>query len=196
MVYVTDIHGRPLMPTTRYGKVRRLLRDGLARVVARTPFTIRLLYETSPFTQPVTLGLDPGSKVAGLSASTEDKELLRIEAALRSDIIGLLSTRRELRRSRRSRRLRHRSARFDNRKTPEGWLAPSVRQRVDSHTALVHKACAILPVTRIVVETAQFDMQRIKDPEMSGTDYQHGEQDGWKNVREYVLWRDGHRCRC
>ncbi len=195
MVYVIDIQGRPLMPTERHRKVRRLLRDGLARVVTRTPFTIQLLYETTPFVQPVTLGLDPGSKVAGLSASTKDRELIRVEASLRTDIVGLLSTRRELRRTRRSRMLRHRKARFDNRKKPDNLMAPSIEQRIDSHMKLVNKACSILPVSRIIVETAQFDMQLIKNPDISGTDYQHGEQEGWKNVREYVLWRDGHSCR-
>ena len=184
------------MPTRRSGKVRRLLDAGIAKVVRRTPFTIRLLYETTGFTQPVTLGLDPGSKIAGLSATTEREELLRIEAKLRTDIVELLSTRREARRSRRSRKTRHRKARFDNRHRPEGWIAPSVRQRIYSHLTLVRTACAVLPVSHIVVETAQFDMQRIKNTEINGTDYQHGEQDGWKNVREYVLYRDNHTCRC
>ena len=27
MVYVQDINGKPMMPTTRHGKVRRLLKD-------------------------------------------------------------------------------------------------------------------------------------------------------------------------
>lgn len=45
-VYVIAGDGTPLMPT-RCGKVRRLLRDELARVVRRTPFVIQLNYETS-----------------------------------------------------------------------------------------------------------------------------------------------------
>lgn len=46
MVYVQDINGKPLMPTTRHGKVRRLLKDNKAVVVNLCPFIIRL---TSPF---------------------------------------------------------------------------------------------------------------------------------------------------
>ena len=195
-IHVLDIHGKPLMPTQRVGKVRRLLDSSKARVVRRTPFTVQLLYETTDYTQPVTLGLDPGSKVAGLSCTTNKAELLRVEVQLRTDVTGLLATRREARRTRRSRKLRHRQARFDNRRRPEGWLAPSIRQRVDSHLSLVRMACSVLPVSRIVVETAQFDMQRIQNPGIARTDYQHGGQEGWKNVREYVLWRDGHTCRC
>lgn len=52
----------------------------------------------------------------------------------------------------------------------------------------------ILPITKIIVETAQFDIQKIKNPEISGVDYQKGDQLGFWNVREYVLFRDGHKC--
>ena len=48
------------MPTERHGKVKWLLKSGKAKVVRRTPFTIQLLYETTEYVQPVTLGVDPG----------------------------------------------------------------------------------------------------------------------------------------
>jgi hypothetical protein len=35
MVYVISKAGKPLMSTERYGKVRRLLKQGLAKVVKR-----------------------------------------------------------------------------------------------------------------------------------------------------------------
>ena len=75
MVYVQDKDGEALMPTARYGKVRRLLDCGRAKVVNRCPFTIRLAYETSKHVQRVTLGVDAGSNHIGLSATTEKKEL-------------------------------------------------------------------------------------------------------------------------
>jgi hypothetical protein len=43
MVYIISQNSNPLMPTERHGKVRCLLRDGKAKVVQRTPFTIKLL---------------------------------------------------------------------------------------------------------------------------------------------------------
>lgn len=56
-VYVISKGGQPLMPTTRFGKVRRLLRDKKAKVVNRYPFTIKLLYEPeSLIVQEVVLG--------------------------------------------------------------------------------------------------------------------------------------------
>nr|WP_302510458.1 RRXRR domain-containing protein [uncultured Ruminococcus sp.] len=34
------------MPTSRFGKVRRLLKDKKAKVIRRNPFTIKLLYSS------------------------------------------------------------------------------------------------------------------------------------------------------
>ncbi len=196
MVYVINSNGQPLMPTKRYGNVRRMLRSGRAKVVRRCPFTIQLLYETTQFTQEVSLGVDAGSKNIGLSATTEKEVLFEAETELRSDIVELIASRREFRRGRRNRKTRYRAARFDNRRRSDGWLAPSVQQKVDSHLAVVDKVHKILPVSRITVEVASFDIQKIKNPSVEGADYQQGEQLGFWNVREYVLFRDGHKCQC
>lgn len=195
LIYVLDINGKPLMPTRRSGKVRRMLADGRAVIAGHTPFTIRLTYDTTHFVQPISLGVDAGSVHVGLSATTETNELYSTEVKLRTDIVGLLAARREARHTRRS-RLRYRAPRFENRKKPEGWLTPSTRQKVDSHIKLVKDVCSFLPITSVTVEVAQFDLQWIKNPGLTGTDYQHGEQFGFWNVREYILWRDGHECQC
>ena len=183
------------MPTERFGKVRRILKNSLAHVVRRIPFTIQLDYDTTDFTQPITLGIDAGSKHIGVSATTTEKELYAADVELRNDIVDKLSTRREQRRTRRS-RLRHRKPRFDNRVSSKnkGWLAPSIENKIHTHMSVVKNVCKILPVSNIVVETASFDMQKIKRPEIQGEEYQQGEQLGFWNVREYVLWRDGHVC--
>lgn len=194
MVYVISNRDTVLMPTQRHGKVRRLLRDGKAVVVRREPFTIRLLHDTTEYTQPITLGVDAGTGHVGLSATTDKKELFSAEATLRRDIQNLLATRRESRRSRRNRKTRYRAPRFDNRRRAEGWLTPSVRQAVQSHLALIRKVHSILPITETVIEVAQFDTQLLKNPDIQGTGYQQGEQLGFWNVREYVLFRDGHSC--
>lgn len=197
MVYVINQQSNPLMPTTRYGKVRRMLSDGRARVVKRTPFTIQLLHESELYKQAVTLGVDAGSKHIGLSAITGKKELYSGEVTLRSDIVKLIASRSEARRTRRN-RLRYRAPRFDNRisSKKDGWLAPSIRQRVHSHLRVIENICWIVPVSNIVIETASFDMQKIKNPEISGTDYQQGAQLNFWNTREYVFFRDNHTCQC
>jgi N6-L-threonylcarbamoyladenine synthase len=196
MVYVISKDGQSLMPTERHGKVRRLLRDKKAKVVRRCPFTIQLLYDTTTVVQEVTLGVDAGSKAIGLSATTRKKVLFEAEVALRNDIVDLLSTRREMRRGRRNRKTRYRKARFNNRKKGDGWLAPSVRQKIESHINIIGKLHQILPIRKVVVEVASFDIQKIKNLNIQGEEYQQGEQLNFWNVREYVLFRDGHTCQC
>lgn len=195
MVYVINKQGQALMPTERFGKVRRLLKNCLAHVVCRIPFTIQLDYETTDFVQPISLGVDAGSKHIGISATTSKKELYAVDVELRNDIVDKLSTRREQRRTRRN-RLRYRKARFNNRVSSKrnGWLAPSVENKIQTHLTVVEKIHKFLPITNIVVETASFDIQKIKNPSISSEEYQQGEQLGFFNVREYVLFRDNHTC--
>lgn len=203
MVYVLNKDGKPLMPTTRSGRVRRLLKAKKAIVVNYQPFTIQLTYECSNGIQEVNLGVDAGGKHVGFSATTKQKVLFEAQLELRSDISAKLATRLEFRRTRRNRKTRYRKPRFLNRtgsKKP-GWLAPSVRHKVDSQVNWIRKITKFLPISMITIEVAQFDTQLLKAQERGtsvpqGTDYQQGEQLGFWNVREYVLFRDGHTCRC
>ena len=198
LTYVLNSNGQPLMPTSRSGKVRRLLKDKKAKAVKRCPFTIQLLYEAENNVQPVTLGVDAGSKHIGISATTEDKVLYEADVELRNDIVDLLSTRRESRRTRRNHKTRYRQPRFDNRVSSkkEGWLAPSVRQKVNTHLQVIANIHKLLPIIKTIIEVASFDIQKINDPDIEGTDYQSGNQLGFWNVREYVLFRDNHTCQC
>lgn len=196
MVYALGTNGQPLMPTNRHGKVRRLLKSNKAKVVRKCPFTIQLLYESTTHTQEITLGVDSGSKHIGISATTKDKVLFEADVELRNDIVDNISTRRQFRRTRRNKKTRYRKARFDNRRRKDGWLTPSVRQKVDSHLTTIEKVNKILPISKTIVEVASFDIQKIKNPTISGTDYQQGEQLDFWNVREYVLFRDNHTCQC
>jgi len=209
LVCVLDQNGQPLMPTARCGKVRRLLKDKKAKVVKRCPFTIKLLYEpVTHVTQPIEVGDDTGSKHNGISAVAiypdgNTKEIYASEIQMRSDITKLISERRAFRRSRRNRKTRYRKPRFNNRvhNKKKGWLAPSIENKINLHIRELIYVCSILPVTRVAIETASFDMQKLKADmnclkRPNGTDYQKGEQYGFWNVREYVLFRDGHTCAC
>ncbi len=91
------------MPAKHHGKVRRMLKNGQAKLVKRCQFTIQLLYDTTNYTQPINLGIDAGSKHIGLSATTENKELYSADVELRNDTVDLISTRRENRRNRKTR---------------------------------------------------------------------------------------------
>lgn len=74
VVYVLSTSGKPLMPTTRCGHVRILLKEGKARVVERMPFTIQLTYQSEEETQPLYLGIDPGRTNVGVAVIREDGE--------------------------------------------------------------------------------------------------------------------------
>lgn len=191
-VLVVNKLGKPLMPTTRR-KARKLLESGRARIYARRPFTIQLLYGCRGYTQPITLGIDSGYQTIGYSAVTKKEELIGGEFKLLEGMSERITERRKYRRTRRN-RLRYRKPRFDNRKRKEGWLAPSLQHKFDSHIKLVQRIKSRLPVTRVVVETAKFDIQRINNPDIQSEQYQQGEQYGWKNVSSYIRHRDGYKC--
>ena len=201
MVYVLDIGGNPLMSTRRYGKVRHLLKEGKAVVVRRDPFTIRLAYNSGRHKQPVSLGVDAGSKHIGLSATTEKKEIFSAQIEVRQDINKLLKARRDARRSRRNRKTRYRKPRFLNRvhSKKKGWLTPSVKAKCDTHVKVIKDVCRILPITEITIEMAPFDTQKLKADILgmkapSGTDYQHGEMESFDNIKAFVRFRDGYKC--
>lgn len=201
-VYVINKHGQPVMPC-RPRMARVLLQEGKAAVVKQVPFTIRLLYGSSGYKQPVSLGMDAGSRHVGIVAATEKKVLYAEELSPRNDVVKLLSVRRQNRRTRRNHKTRYRQARFDNRVSskPKGWIAPSVEVKIQEHISAVLRIQKMLPVSEIHVETAEFDTQRLKameegKPVPVGTDYQKGEMCDQYNVRQYVLFRDGYRCQC
>lgn len=196
MVYVQSIDGAPLMPCTE-AKARHLLKQHRARCVRNTPFTIRLKSVVDGHVQPVSLGVDPGYRHIGLSATTDDRVLFEAVAECRTDIPKLMEKRRALRRSRRNRKTRYREPRYNNRirSKHHGWLAPSVEQRIGYHIHLIEFVCKLLPVSRIVIEEAKFDTHKIDNPDVEGVGYQHGPQYGFENVKEYVRCRDGYKCR-
>jgi len=190
--YVINKNGQPLMPC-KPAKARHLLKAGKAEVINRNPFTIRLLWDCEDNVQPITLGIDAGYSKVGFSAVSEEKELMSGELTLRKGISKLIGQKSNYRKTRRG-RLWHRPPRFLNRTRPEGWLAPSIQHKLDSHVRLIKQMKSILPITRVIVEVASFDIQKIKNPNIEGKEYQEGEQMGFWNVREYVIHRDNHAC--
>ena len=197
MVYVINKNNQPLMPCSER-TARLLLKNKKATMVKKTPFTIQLLHGSSGYKQSVSLGVDAGSKTVGISATTNKKVLYESEVVLRNDISDLLTARRQFRRSRRNRKTRYRKARFNNRRCSEGWLAPSVKHKINTHLNVIANIHKILPVSSITVEVASFDTQLLKAqlegiPLPQSTDYQQGELLDW-NLREYVFFRDNYTC--
>jgi 5-methylcytosine-specific restriction endonuclease McrA len=176
------------MPTTQR-KGKKLLTEGKAIVKERCPFTIQLKYATGETTQPIKLGVDIGYQQIGFSAKTDTLEVISGTLTLRKDVSKKIDEKRRYRRTRRG-RLWYRKSRFLNRKKGEGWLAPSILHRHDSHIRIVNKIESLLPITYKKVEVANFDAHKLQHPEITGVAYQQGTLQGYE-VREYLLdkWR-------
>ena len=204
VVYVLDLNGQPLMPTVRFGKVRRLLRDKKAKVVRRCPFTIRLLYETKTnVVQDCYCGVDTGSKHIGVAVVGNDKVLYQSQTELRNNIKKKIDARRAYRRNRRSRKTRYRKPRFLNRKNSMklNRLPPSVKHKVQTHIDEIEFCKKILPVSDLILEVSQFDTALMKNPSLIDEivrhwGYQKGFDYGYSSRREAVLHRDNYTCQC
>ena len=191
-VPVINMRNEPLMPTTP-GKAGKLIRKGKAKIISANPFAIQLLYATGETRQPITPGIDSGYKNVGFSAVTDKRELISGEAAIRTDIPDLNVEKSMYRRGRRN-KLWYRQPRFMNRgNNGEEWFAPSIGHKLKTHVRLIEKLKGILPISKIVIEVASFDTQKMRNPEISGIEYQQGELQGYE-IREYLLEKFRRQC--
>ena len=76
LVYILNKEGKPLMPCKSV-KARIMLKSKKAKVIHREPFTIQLLYGSSGYKQPVTLGIDAGARYIGVSASSKQRNYIQ-----------------------------------------------------------------------------------------------------------------------
>ena len=192
---VLDQNGKPLMPTTRLGKVYRLLKTKKAHIVSYEPFTIQLDYQPDThIIQPMTLGVDSGAIHSGYSIANEHREYYNAEVIARDDISRNISNKRMYRQNRRSRKTRYRKPRFNNRKNKKkGWFPPSLEQKMAVQLNKIDHLHRYFPIKTIIVEVAEFDIQKIKNPDISGIEYQQGTLQGY-NIRNYLL--EKHRRKC
>lgn len=194
-VYVLNKEGQPLMPCKPV-IARLLLKEGKAKCIRRTPFTIKLLVDTTEYKQEVVAGMDTGSKTIGCAAIANGKVVYQSEVQIRQDVSKKMEQRKMYRRNRRGRKTRYRKARWQNRASmrEEGRLAPSIKSKVDSHLRGKKFVESILPVSTFKVETASFDIHKISNPDVGKWQYQKGQQKDFYNVKAYVLHRDGYQC--
>lgn len=192
-VYVIHKNGKPLMPC-HPARARILLKRKHAKVVKMIPFTIQLTKDSGENVQQVTLGIDPGESV-GISVVSKKKVLYEEVSKMRTDVTQLITHRREMRRTRRFRKTRYRKARFNNRKTQiEGWIAPTLRQKLETYESTIDRLCKILPISKCIFEYTSFDIQKLENPNIQDEQYQHGQMEGFENVKTFVKWRDGYTC--
>ena len=189
-IYVVDSNGTPLMPTSRLGMVRRWLKTGQARWFGNSRKIIQFVRPVTTNTQELTLGVDAGFHL-GLAVIGNKREYYASES-LRQSEKDRITSRRELRRTRRN-RLRHRQARFDNRRRKESWLAPSVQHRLDFTIREIKRLYTFLPIAKLVVEVTPFDNQKLLNPNIKPWEYTQGKLHGFKTIKAYLLARDNYR---
>jgi len=216
MVFVISSKGNPLMPTTPR-KARLLLKSGKAKCLRRTPFTIKLLYETTEYTQPLIHGLDTGSSKIGSAVVDEKNNVVYMsEIEVRNDITDKMTQRSNYRRNRRNRKTRYRKPRWlkrnDTKRTNKtsvkkisstmknnirpNKFSPTMKSKINIHLKEVKFVKSILPITRLILETASFDTHAMKNPVVLKNKwlYQRGINYGFANTKAYVLNRDRHTC--
>ena len=192
VVYVISVSGKPLMPC-KPAKARKLIKSGKAKVVKMFPFTIQLNFKCENKVQYVTFGVDSGYSNIGFSATTSKKELASGTVILDDKTSSRLAEKKMYRLLKRK-KLWYRKLRFLNRKNRVGLLPPSTQRRYDAHLKVLNLYKSILPITHVIIETANFDIQKINNPEIEGYDYQQGDMYGYQNMRSYLMSREKGKC--
>jgi hypothetical protein len=152
-VPVVDQNQHPLMPTTP-ARARRWIRSGKA-----TPFwkggvwCVRLNQEPSARqTQPIVVGIDPGSKKEALVVKAAAHTFLNIQADAVTWVKGAVETRAQMRRARRFRNTPYRQPRMNR---ARGGLPPSTKARWQWKLRLCRWLCRLFPITAFMVEDIQ-----------------------------------------
>ena len=203
MVYVISQDNKPRMPCSN-PIARLLLKQGKAKVKKREPFTIKLTYETANYTQDLTLGVDTGSVTIGTAVSRNNGDIVYMsEVTVRNNITDKMTQRARYRRSRRIRKTRYRKERWLNRKNSikSDRFSPTMVSKFHSHIREIEYIKSILPITKMVFETGQFDMHLMKNPNLINPKigrwgYQKGSNYGFENTKAMVLNRDNYTCQC
>ena len=206
-VFVLGKNKERLSPCTP-ARARKLLSKNKAAVFRQFPFTIILKERETGNTQPLYFKIDQGSKTTGISLVSINKNSNKVIYACNlvhrgHAISESLTKRRAIRSSRRSRKTRYRKPKWTNtmskkqfehiNKRPKGWLAPSIKSRLDNTVNLFNKLNKLTPITNVSIENVRFDMQKINNPTISEIGYQQGDLFGFE-VKEYLLYQHKHTC--
>lgn len=155
MVYVLSKDNEPIMPCSN-AIARLLLKQRKAKVKKREPFTIKLTYETTTYTQELTLGVDTGSGTIGTAVRRDNGDIIYMsEVVVRNDITDKMTQRSKYRRNRRNRKTRYRKCRFLNRGNARriGRFSPTMQSKLHSHVKEIEYIKSILPISKMVFET-------------------------------------------
>ncbi|RLC65546.1 MAG: HNH endonuclease [Chloroflexi bacterium] len=155
-VFVVDKQGKPLLPC-HPARARKLLKQEKAKVVQVVPFTIQLNYTVDNPVGSFKAGVDDGSKYTGVAIVNDktNEVVFKGQINLRQDVKRLMEQRRNYRRFRRSRKLRYRQPRFNNRRGCK--IPPSIQCRKESILRFLRDMMKRINITDVVVEEVKFN---------------------------------------
>ncbi len=140
----------PCRPT----KARKLLEQGKA-IKKRNKigiFYLQLEFDPKyPITQPLAIGIDPGTKFEGFSVVGTEGTVLNLMSKAVDWVKKAVKRRRVMRRARRKRKTRRRKCK-DNRRNNKTFLPPSTKARWDAKLRIIRQLCKLLPLDYAVTE--------------------------------------------
>ena len=150
---IVDAEDKPLMPCTSV-RARLLLKTGKAFAKRNKLgiFYLQLNHTVDATNQPLTLGVDSGSKFEAFSVVGTKDTILNIMSEATTWVKKTIEQRRNMRRSRRYRKTRYRQCRFNNRLTNRTHIPPSTKARWDTKLRIINQLEKILPIQSIIAE--------------------------------------------
>ena len=152
-VPVLSSTGKPLMPC-HPARARQLVKKGKAiKRYLKGIFCIRLTEREGGYTQPIAIGVDPGSKMNGYCVKSGDHTYINIQQPAKNGKLVMKSVegRANARRARRGRKTPCRQPRFNNR-GKKNWIPPSTFSRWQHIWNTVKLLSSLYPITHTAVE--------------------------------------------
>ena len=150
-VPVVDQNNQPLMPTTMFRARRWIISGKATPLYKKGLLCVRLnVSPSNNKTQPIAVGIDPGSKREAYTVKSEAHTYINILTETPTWVKEAVEQRRTMRRARRFRNTRYRPARFNNRKGI--FLAPSTKARWQLKLNICKWLEKVFPITYYVVE--------------------------------------------
>ncbi len=161
-VPVVGADGKPLMPC-HPARARELVRKGRAlRRFDRGLFYLQLVDRKDGETQPVVVGIDPGSKWEGFTVKSGKRTFLNVHADAVTHVSRAVETRRNMRRAR---RYRTTPCRANRQNRARGGIPPSTKARWQWKLRLAGWLARRYPVSVFVVEDVKVKTQKGKTGE-------------------------------
>lgn len=163
---VVDKNNKPCVPILN-GRAGYLLRNNKAKIINHDPLVIKRIddYKSDFENRDIfELKIDSGYLNIGFSVSDNYHEYLAGQVELLKGMSDRLTNRNGYRRTRRS-RIRYRKNKNVDYKTvhnptykngnEEGWFAPSIQHKIDSHIRLIDKIASWVPVDKVIDMTQE-----------------------------------------